>query len=36
MTRIEVDDVLGAARKWLDSAPRADRLARDAGSVPGA
>ena len=36
MTRIEVDDVLSAARKWLEGAPRADRLARDAGSVPGA
>jgi heptosyltransferase-2 len=30
MTRIEVDDVLGAARKWLD------RPAREVGSVPGA
>jgi heptosyltransferase-2 len=38
MTRIEVDDVLGAARKWLDGAPQAARSARDAGigSVPGA
>jgi hypothetical protein len=30
MTRIEVDDVLGAARKWLD------RRAPEAGSVIGA
>jgi heptosyltransferase-2 len=30
MTRIEVNDVLGAARKWLD------RPAREVGSVPGA
>jgi ADP-heptose:LPS heptosyltransferase len=38
MTRIEVDDVLSATRKWLNGAPHAARSARDAGigSVPGA
>jgi heptosyltransferase II len=38
MTRIEVDDVLSATRKWLDGAPHAAGSARDAGigRVPGA
>jgi heptosyltransferase-2 len=36
MTRIEVDDVLSAARKWLVGAPQPAREARDAEGAPSA
>jgi hypothetical protein len=36
MTRIEVDDVLSAAKKWLAQPNLASIAARDAGSVSGA